>query len=169
MFYKSIKFEIERERTSINVWFWQPLLIALLFIIVFISHQQGIYALYSLVFIFFPILFTYYIYTNFLKAKNPILVEINRSRLAINEPGNPFSRSINIPISEIERVFTKRKNMVRIRKTSFLYATKNGQRIKLIGTRSFWYGKVTNENLQELLFYLQQQNPDLLIDESLNE
>ena len=169
MFYKCIKFEIERERISINVWFWQPLLIVLAFLLVFISHQQKIYALYSLVFILFPTLLMFYVYMNFLKAKSLIFVEINRGRLILNEPNNPFSKSINLPIDTLKHVFRSTTQRHNLKKIGFLYIDKKEEVVKLIRTKSFWYGEITNENLQELLFYLQQQNPSLMIEESLNE
>ena len=167
MFYKCIKFEIERERIQINVWFWQPLLVLLTFILVFISHQQKVYAIYSLVFILFPMLLIFYIYINFLKKPNLIQVEINRNRLMISEPDNPFSKSINLSIEKLEYIF--KSNQKNIKRKSFLYVRQNNENIKLIKTKSFWYGKVTNESLQELLFYLEQQNRNLIIEESLNE
>lgn len=167
MFYECIKFEIERERIQINVWLWQPLLIFLIFMFVFISHQEKIYALYSLVFIIFPMLLIFYIYVNFLKSPNLIQVEINRNRLMMTELNNPFSRSINLSIEELERIFQSNKNW--LNRNSYLCVRQKNKDIKVLKRRSFWYGKVTNESLQELLFYLQQQNSNLIIEESLNE
>ena len=106
---------------------------------------------------------------NFLKAKSLIFVEINRGRLILNEPNNPFSKSINLPIDTLKHVFRSTTQRYNLKKIGFLYIDKKEEVVKLIRTKSFWYGEITNENLQELLFYLQQQNPSLMIEESLNE
>lgn len=85
----------------------------------------------------------------------------------MTELNNPFSRSINLSIEELERIFQSNKNW--LNRNSYLCVRQKNKDIKVLKRRSFWYGKVTNESLQELLFYLQQQNSNLIIEESLNE
>ena len=162
MFHKHLKLIIEREPSKLNVFLWQPLVVLAVLMLIVMLRVLGLLVLCYLFFLVFPVLFVSYVYINFIKTPNHILIEIKRDCLIISEPENPFSKNRNVFIDGIKRISVNPIG-------DFLQIDVQNQSYRLIHMKSFWFGDVKVENLQELLFYLSNENPKIQIDDRLNE
>ena len=160
--------EIEREKKAINIKLWQPLMLLGLASLMFLGFISNNYFLYSSMLLTFSMSFVFYIYLNFIKKSSKLLCNITPKELHIIELDNPFSLDIYCEtrhLTEIEIVESKRfscSTPTRLLKWSCL------QNSYLIQLNSFWFGDISNINLQELFFYIDKYNPKVKIDENLN-
>ncbi len=163
------KIEIERMRNPWNTWLWQPMILLFFIGLMLIGKASENYLLYSTMLMSFAMFFVFYLYLNFIKRPNKIYCEVRGDVLTLIELDNPFSKKIVCQISGLNWIWIKQRHVFGLglhKKLECLYG-ENGH--TLVKMNSFWFGKVSNEEVQELIFYLAQYNPTVVIDESLNE
>jgi len=163
------KIEIDRVRNKWNLWLWQPLMLLFFIALILLGKATDNYMVYSTMILSFAMMSIFYLYVNFIKKSNKIYCEVREDELILVELDNPFSKKIICQISALNWLWIKQNYIFGIptsKKLECLYG-ENGY--TLIKMNSFWYGDVSNENVQELIFYLVQYNPTVVVDESLNE
>lgn len=163
------KIEIDRVRNRWNVWLWQPMILLFFLTIMLFGRAIGNYMLYSSMMLSFSMMTVIYIYVNFIKKPNKIYCEVKGEWLSLVELDNPFSKKMVLQIRALNWLWIKENDVLGIptaKKLECLYGEDGATLIKM---SSFWFGDVSNEDIQELIFYLVQYNPTVVVDESLNE
>lgn len=163
------KIEIQREVNLWNRWLWQPLLLLLLLSATLWGHFAQNYFLYGIALLLFSMLLVTYLYINFVKRPNEIWCEIRDRELIIAELDNPFSKNIFYEISSLNWLWIQRTHVFNQTYSKHLKCFYGEKSDTLINMNSFWFGRITNDSVQELIFYLVQHNPAMQVDESLNE
>jgi hypothetical protein len=160
--------EIEREKKAINVKLWQPLMLLGFASLMFLGFISNNYFLYSSMLLTFSMFFVFYIYLNFIKKSSKLICNITSKELHIIELDNPFSLDIYCQTRDLKGIEIIESKRFFFSPPTRLLKCSCAQNSYLIQLNSFWFGDISNINLQELFFYIDKYNPKVKIDESLN-
>ena len=167
--YNQLHIEMERERNYWNVWLWQPLLLLFCLVSLIFAKINEFYWIYVIMILVFSVMTMFYMYINFFKPVNKIHGVIRNNILNIVELDNPFSPNLTFEINGLNWLWVQEKRILKIRLYRRLKCLYGEKTFVLVRMNSFWFGKLSNDSVQELIFYLAQHNPMMVIDEKLNE
>ena len=154
--------KIRRERVDLFTFFFQPMLLVLIYAFLYRMTQIGNLSMMVVLTLVFVAVAGFYVHYNFVRPHNEIVFEFDGNVMRVWEDENPNMDDVEYEIFKITNLWVTTSSFNYFFQTGSTLKCRHGQaELEMLDLRSFMFGGVNDADLEEVIDYLKTINAQI--------